>query len=76
MPTHVRKANMVNVHYQLKAIWWNVERYVQKYGYHWEWAWRRALANNNTWLNKLPFLEILRLLGSKMRVGTMLGRDT
>ncbi|KAL8719031.1 MAG: hypothetical protein Q9225_003912 [Loekoesia sp. 1 TL-2023] len=67
---------MVNVHYQLKAIWWNIEKYGRRYGYHWEWAWRRALANNNAWLNKLPFLEILRLLGSKMRVGTMLGRDT
>ncbi|KAI4129258.1 MAG: hypothetical protein LQ338_002310 [Usnochroma carphineum] len=76
MSSHVRKANMVTVHYQLKAMWAHVETYGRKYGYEWQWAWRRAIANNNTWLNKLPFSEILRLLGSGMRVGTMLGRDT
>ena len=67
---------MVTMHYQLKAIWANVEKYGRNYGYRWEWAWRRAVANNNAWLNTLPFTEILRLLGSGMRVGTMLGRDT
>ncbi|KAL8917640.1 MAG: hypothetical protein Q9208_007821 [Pyrenodesmia sp. 3 TL-2023] len=67
---------MVTMHYQLKHMWANVERYGRKYGYVWEWAWRRALVNNNAWLNNLPFFEILRLLGSGMRVGKMLGRDT
>ncbi|KAL8643922.1 MAG: hypothetical protein Q9226_008037, partial [Calogaya cf. arnoldii] len=76
MSTHVRKANMVTMHYQLKAIWMHVEKYGRKYGYEYEWAWRRGVANNNVWWNKLPFLEILRLLGPGMRVGTMLGRDT
>ncbi|KAL8896532.1 MAG: hypothetical protein Q9207_007664 [Kuettlingeria erythrocarpa] len=76
MSSHVRKANMVTMHYQLKSMWANVEKYGRKYGYVWEWAWRRALVNNNAWLNNLPFFEILRLLGSGMRVGTMLGRDT
>ncbi|KAL8802303.1 MAG: hypothetical protein Q9200_006625 [Gallowayella weberi] len=76
MSPHVRKANIVTMHYQLKSLWVNVESYAKKYGYQWEWAWRRALANNNIWWNKLPFLEILRLLGPGLRVGTMLGRDT
>ncbi|KAL8690983.1 MAG: hypothetical protein Q9224_004278, partial [Gallowayella concinna] len=71
-----RKANIVTMHYQLKALWVNVESYAKKYGYHWEWSWRRALANNNMWWNKLPLLEVLRLLGPGLRVGTMLGRDT
>ncbi|KAI4234959.1 MAG: hypothetical protein LQ349_003475, partial [Xanthoria aureola] len=76
MSPHVRKANMVTMHYQLKALWMNVEKYGRKYGYEYEWAWRRAVANNNMWWNKLPFMEILRLLGPGLRVGTMLGRDT
>ncbi|KAL9001713.1 MAG: hypothetical protein Q9188_005325 [Gyalolechia gomerana] len=76
MSSHVRKANMVTMHYQMKALWSHIEESGRKHGYKWEWAWRRALANNHTWLNNLPFLEILRLLGSGMRVGTMLGRDT
>lgn len=67
---------MVTMHYQLKALWMNIEKYGQKYGYEYEWAWRRAVANNNMWWNKLPFMEILRLLGPGLRVGTMLGRDT
>ncbi|KAL9037266.1 MAG: hypothetical protein Q9180_003818 [Flavoplaca navasiana] len=76
MSPHVRKANMVTMHYQLKALWMNIEKYGRKYGYQYEWAWRRAVANNNMWWNKLPFMEILRLLGPGLRVGTMLGRDT
>ncbi|KAI4265314.1 MAG: hypothetical protein L6R38_009515 [Xanthoria sp. 2 TBL-2021] len=76
MSPHVRKANMVTMHYQLKALWMNIEKYGRKYGYEYEWAWRRAVANNNIWWNKLPFMEILRLLGPGLRVGTMLGRDT
>ncbi|KAL8946475.1 MAG: hypothetical protein Q9222_007136 [Ikaeria aurantiellina] len=76
MPSHVRKANMVTMHYQLKTLWANVEAYGRGYGYQSEWAWRRAVKNNNAWLNKLPFIEVLQLLGSGIRVGTMLGRDT
>ncbi|KAI4247113.1 MAG: hypothetical protein LQ352_006221 [Teloschistes flavicans] len=67
---------MVTMHYQLKALWMNVEKQGRDFGYEWEWAWRRGIHNNNTWWNKLPFIEVLRLLGSGTRVGTMLGRDT
>lgn len=67
---------MVTMHYQLKALWANVERWGRKYGYEWEWSWRRGIYNNNMWLNKLPFLELLRLLGSGTRIGPMLSRET
>ncbi|MCJ1471973.1 tyrosyl-tRNA synthetase [Lambiella insularis] len=73
----VRKANMVNMHYQLKTLWANMEHHARfQHGYQWEWAWRRELVNNNTWMNKLTILEILKVLGSGTRIGTMLGRDT
>lgn len=67
---------MASVHIQLKKLWDNVEAYSRKYGYQWEWAWRRGLENNNVWLNKLGILEILRLVGSGTRLGTMMGKET
>lgn len=61
---------------QLKSLWAHVEHGARGYGYLWEWAWRREVTNNNAWLNKLPVIELLKLLGSGVRLGTMLGRDT
>ncbi|KAI9831129.1 MAG: hypothetical protein M1819_005217 [Sarea resinae] len=75
-PAAVQKANMVSMHYQLKKLWRNVEDYARKYGYVYEWAWHRELVNNNAWMGKLTMLEFLRLLGTGVRLGTMLGRDT
>jgi len=67
---------MAKMHLQLKSIWINVEKRARDYGYQWEWAWRREVTNNNTWLNRTPVIEILKLLGRGVRLGTMLGRDT
>ncbi|KAI9715477.1 MAG: hypothetical protein M1812_005953 [Candelaria pacifica] len=72
----IRKTNMVSMHYQLKKLWVNVEQFARKYGYKWEWAWHRELVNNNAWMNKLPMVQVLQLLGPGVRLGTMLGRDT
>jgi tyrosyl-tRNA synthetase len=72
----VRTANMVNMHYQLKKLWVNVEECGRKFGYNWEWAWHRELVNNNTWTNKLTVIELLQIIGPGMRLGTMLARDT
>jgi tyrosyl-tRNA synthetase len=72
----VRTANMVNMHYQMKKLWLNVEMMGRKYGYNWEWAWHRELVNNNAWMNKLGILELLQILGPGMRMGTMMSRDT
>ncbi|KAI9816034.1 MAG: tyrosyl-tRNA synthetase [Pycnora praestabilis] len=72
----VQKINMVSMHYQLKKLWVNVEQQTRKYGYVWEWAWHRELVNNNAWMNKLPIMEVLQLLGAGVRLGPMLGRDT
>jgi tyrosyl-tRNA synthetase len=71
-----RKANMVSMHYQLKKLWANVEQYGRKHGFEWEWAWRRELVNNNAWMNKLPLMEVLQVLGPGVRLGTMLGKQT
>lgn len=67
---------MASMHLQLKKMGASVERYGAKYGYRREWAWRRALENNNTWWNKTSLTEVLRDMGSFMRIGPMLGRET
>ncbi|KAK4218262.1 tRNA synthetases class I-domain-containing protein [Rhypophila decipiens] len=64
------------MHYQLKKLWENVEIQARRYGYQKEWEWRRGIKNNNAWWNKQPLLEILRRVGTSMRVGEMLSRDT
>ncbi|KAI9762814.1 MAG: tyrosyl-tRNA synthetase [Chaenotheca gracillima] len=74
--TDVRNANMVNMHYQLKKLWMNLESHTRTYDYIWNKSWHRELANNNEWLNKLSVIEFFQLLGKNTRVGPMLGRDT
>lgn len=72
----IQTINMVNIHYQMKKIWLNVEAYALRYGYRWEWAWKRGLLNNNAWQNKLGFMEVLQIMGPGVRIGTMLAKDT
>lgn len=76
----VRTANMVNMHYQLKKLWLNVEQYGAKYGFYSGGKdlikGHRELINNNFWWNKLPMLEVLQRMGAGMRLGPMLARDT
>jgi tyrosyl-tRNA synthetase len=64
------------MHMQLKKLGASIEAYGARHGYKWEWAWRRALTNNNIWWNKTTLVEVLRDLGSYIRLGPMLGRDT
>jgi tyrosyl-tRNA synthetase len=64
------------MHMQLKKLGASIEAYGSRHGYKWEWAWRRALTNNNIWWNKTTLIEVLRDLGSYIRLGPMLGRDT
>ncbi len=68
--------NLTKMHFQLKKLWANVEEQGRRYGYQKEWAWTRAIENNNVWWNKTPMLDVLRRVGKSMRIGTMLSRDT
>ncbi|KAH8669717.1 hypothetical protein BGZ60DRAFT_376252 [Tricladium varicosporioides] len=74
----VRNANMVNMHYQLKKLWLNVESTGRRLGYFDKkgFEMHREVINNNAWWNKLPMLEVLQTLGPGMRMGSMLARDT
>ncbi|KAJ5675579.1 Tyrosine--tRNA ligase [Penicillium macrosclerotiorum] len=72
----IRKANMASMHMQLKKLGASIEQYGRRHGYERKPIWKRALTNNNTWWNSMPFIEVLRDLGAFMRLGPMLGRDT
>lgn len=67
---------MAAMHMQLKRFGVTLERYAERKGYTKEWAWKRALINNATWWSNTTVMEFMRLLGSGMRLGPMLGRDT
>lgn len=68
--------NMTRIHFQLKKLWMNVEEQGRRNGFIRDWAWKRALVNNNVWWNKLPMLDVLKKIGTSIRIGPMLGRDT
>ena len=70
------KANMTNMHMQLKRFGASMEKYAERRGYEKEWAWRRSLVNNSTWQDKAPMTNFLRMMGAGVRVGPMLGRDS
>ncbi|KAJ9401929.1 hypothetical protein DTO282F9_1219 [Paecilomyces variotii] len=73
----VRKANMANMHMQLKKLGASIEKYGIRHGHEkQQYVWKRALVNNNTWWHKISFYEVLRDLGQHIRLGPMLGRDT
>ncbi|XTI84198.1 tyrosyl-tRNA synthetase-like protein [Cenococcum geophilum] len=72
----VHKANVISMHLQLKQLWVNVGCLAIKYGYRRNWSWKRGLLNNNSWINKLTMMDLMKVLGSGTRVGTMLNRDS
>ncbi|KAK0747927.1 tRNA synthetases class I-domain-containing protein [Apiosordaria backusii] len=68
--------NLTKIHYQLKAMWMNVEEQARRRNFEKKWSSRRAVVNNSTWWNSLPMIEVLKRLGDSMRMGPLLSRDT
>ncbi|KAI9834613.1 MAG: tyrosyl-tRNA synthetase [Phylliscum demangeonii] len=71
-----RLENMTRMHVQLKRMWATMEGHTRQYGYEREWAWRRGISNNNTWLNRVNVNEFYQVLGQGVRMGTMLGKES
>ncbi|VUC21246.1 unnamed protein product [Clonostachys rosea] len=68
--------NITKLHFQLSRLWTNVDNLRRKYGYEDDWAAKRALLNNNTWLGKLTVYDFSKRLARSMRLGPMLSRET
>jgi tyrosyl-tRNA synthetase len=68
--------NITKIHFQLSRLWTNVDQLRRKYGYEDDWAAKRALLNNNTWLGKLTVYDFSKRLARNMRLGPMLSRET
>ncbi|KAK0657135.1 hypothetical protein B0T16DRAFT_314699 [Cercophora newfieldiana] len=68
--------NMVLIQAQLKKLWMNAEESARIQGFQKEWAWERGIVNNHAWWNSQPMLEVLRRVGTSLRIGPMLSRDT
>lgn len=76
MTSTERKANIVSMHYQMKKLWTNMEATAARNGFNYEKYWHREIANNSTWWNKVPFVDVVKYLGKGLRLGEMLKRDT
>lgn len=76
MSSTERKANMTSIHFQLKRIWLNLEQLARKHNRPWEKYWQRGIENNSIWWNNITFIEVLKLLGRGLRLGSMLSKDT
>ncbi|KAK7713498.1 tyrosyl-tRNA synthetase [Diaporthe eres] len=67
--------NLATIHYQLVTIWKHVEMAASRFGFEKQWAWRRGVVNNNVWWLKLPMIDVMKRLGTQMRMGPLLSRD-
>ena len=67
---------MAALHIEIKKLWHKMEQHAIRRGFESEWAWRRGLYNNTEWLDKVTIYDFMRTLGSGIRVGPLLGRDT
>nr|OQO23118.1 hypothetical protein B0A51_08648 [Rachicladosporium sp. CCFEE 5018] len=72
----VHASNAQSLHVQVETLWQNATASGQKHGHEQKPEWRRQLLDNADWLGKVDIVSFLQLLGSGMRIGTMLGRDT
>lgn len=67
--------NTTSIHYQLSALWQRISQMAPELGYTRQWSWTRGIINNNAWWNKMPLLEVMKYLGSQVRIGQLLARD-
>ncbi|KAK3110721.1 tyrosyl-tRNA synthetase [Teratosphaeriaceae sp. CCFEE 6253] len=61
---------------QVGRLWGNAEVYGGRHGFGEEGRGRREVLDNAAWLDRLGVLDFLQTMGSGMRVGAMLGRET
>ncbi|KAA8615062.1 Tyrosine--tRNA ligase [Pyrenophora tritici-repentis] len=68
--------NVRSINEQLKTLWTNVKCLGIKHQYSYNISRKQSILNNRNWLEKLNAVELMRDLGSGMRLGAMLSRDS
>lgn len=68
--------NIESIRRQLDTLWTHVKCLGIKHHYSPEVSRKQVILNNRTWLEKLNAVELMRDLGSGMRLGSMLSRDS
>ncbi|KAF1934224.1 tyrosyl-tRNA synthetase [Didymella exigua CBS 183.55] len=72
----VQTMNIESIRRQLDKLWTHVKCLGIKHHFSPETSRKQEILNNRTWLEKLNAVELMRDLGSGMRLGTMLSRDS
>jgi tyrosyl-tRNA synthetase len=72
----VHEVNFKTMFAQLGRLWSNAQAYAERHGFQAQDRGRLELLNNATWHKSLTALDLAKVLGSGMRLGAMLGRDT
>ncbi|KAF2022041.1 hypothetical protein BU24DRAFT_363044 [Aaosphaeria arxii CBS 175.79] len=72
----IHRLNIASIHTQLKQLWVHVNALGAKHRPATEVVRRKDILTNDTWLSKLSAVDLMRGLGSGMRLGTMLNRDS
>ncbi len=70
-----RTQNINCIESQLNSIWQNVETLGDKYGFEASKG-RRKTLNNQTWLSSMSITEVLNQIGTGLRMGPLLSRDS
>jgi tyrosyl-tRNA synthetase len=68
--------NVASIKGQLLGLWVNVKCLGIKHQFSQYTSRKRSLLNNGTWLKHLTAVNLMRDLGSGMRLGSMLARDS
>jgi tyrosyl-tRNA synthetase len=68
--------NIQSIKTQLLTLWTNVKCLGIKHQYPQQTSRKLELLNNKKWLDKLNAVELMGDLGSGMRLGSMLARDS
>jgi tyrosyl-tRNA synthetase len=71
-----RGMNVQSIRAQLSKLWTNVKCLGIKHQYSQQTSRKQDILDNSKWLEKLSAVELMRDLGSGMRLGSMLARDS
>ncbi|KAL1796369.1 hypothetical protein ACET3X_004909 [Alternaria dauci] len=72
----VQSMNIKSIEHQLERLWTNVKCLGIKHQYAQSISRKQDILDNRTWLRKLRAIDLMRDLGSGMRLGAMLSRDS